>query len=146
MQNNGGSGGFWSSIPGILTGIAALITAVAGILVLTRQSPSPNPTPTPAAPRDQTPRAETPQRPRVPNERARATNQMGSLQPGISYNQGDIYDRPAKSPEECSTLCYNDDRCVAMTFIISQQRCWIKNQIGPIGQTQDMVSARKQGQ
>lgn len=141
MSNDGSSSGFWTSIPGILTGIAALITATAGLIALTKQPQNPNPAH--VGPQGPTPSGELPL-PAI-GSTGSATGPMGNLQPGISYNQGDIYDRPAKSPAECSTLCYNDDRCVAMTFIVSQQRCWIKNQIGPIGQSQDMVSARKQG-
>lgn len=73
----------------------------------------------------------------------RSTGSMGPLEEGISYNQGDLYDRPSSSAQECTQLCYNDDRCVAVTFIKSQQRCWIKSSLGPIGRSSDMVSSRK---
>ena len=75
-----------------------------------------------------------------------ALGPMGSLEPGISYNQGDLYDRPSPTAQQCASLCYNDNRCIAMTFIPSQQRCWIKGSIGPIGRSNDMVSARRIGQ
>ena len=81
-----------------------------------------------------------------PGVTARHTGGMGPLEEGISYNGGDLYDRPSSSPEECSTLCYNDDRCTAATFIRSQQRCWIKSLIGPAGRSSDMVSSRKLAQ
>ena len=70
--------------------------------------------------------------------------EMGPLEPGISFNGGDIYDRPAASAEACANLCANEDRCRAVTFIISQQRCWLKDRVNPSAQSNDMISARKQ--
>ena len=81
--------------------------------------------------------------PPSPSKPARYTGQMGPLEEGISYTQGDMYDQPAASPQDCQVLCSNDDRCVAVTFVKSQQRCWVKNAIGPIGRSSDMVSSRK---
>jgi hypothetical protein len=136
------SGGFWSTLPGILTGLAAVIAAITTAVVATRSNPTPTPQPVPAAYQapEQTPAA-TP----TANPVVTATGPMGALQPGTSYNQGDIYDRPASSAEECSTMCYNDNRCRAMTFIISQQRCWIKDKVtGDVGHSPDMVSALRQ--
>ena len=69
---------------------------------------------------------------------------MGPLEPGISYNQGDIYDSTAMTAAECSKLCYNDDRCIAVTWIDTQKRCWVKSFFtGNIGHSSDMTSARK---
>jgi hypothetical protein len=76
----------------------------------------------------------------------RFTGSMGPLEDGISYNQGDLYDRASGSPEDCANFCYNDDRCIAMTYVKSQQRCWIKSSIGPVGKSPDMVSARRLAQ
>jgi hypothetical protein len=39
---------FWTSLPGILTGAAALITAVSGLAIWQHNKPSPTPAPTPA--------------------------------------------------------------------------------------------------
>lgn len=69
---------------------------------------------------------------------------MGPLKPGVSFLQGDIYSRQARSAEECAELCEQEMRCRAMTFIISQQRCWIKDRIRPTALSSDMVSATKQ--
>ncbi len=41
------AGSFWTTLPGILTGAAALITAISGLAVWQHQS-NPTPTPTPA--------------------------------------------------------------------------------------------------
>ena len=78
-----------------------------------------------------------------PSTLTRYYGEMGPLEEGISYNQGDLYDEPASSSEDCRTLCFNDDRCIAVTFIKSQHRCWVKTTIGPIGRSSDMVSSRK---
>jgi hypothetical protein len=69
---------------------------------------------------------------------------MGPLEPGVSYNQGDIYDTPSEAAEDCSIKCYNDDRCIAVTWIQSQKRCWVKGSFtGNIGHSSDMTSARR---
>ena len=134
MAEERNNGSFWSTLPGLLTAIAAIITAGTGAYLALRtshtrqtgdQTVGPSPVPTPATPH--------------------FTGPMGALEHGISYSGGDLYDRPAASAEQCAQLCANDDRCRAVTFIISQQRCWIKGAINPTQQSPDMVSARKQG-
>lgn len=37
MTNNQGQGNFWPTIPGVLTGLAALITAIAGVYFATQK-------------------------------------------------------------------------------------------------------------
>ena len=71
---------------------------------------------------------------------------MGPLEVGISYNQGDIYDNPAQSAQECAKMCADDDRCLAVTYIISQKRCWVKNKTLSVGSSPDMISSRKMTQ
>jgi len=78
-----------------------------------------------------------------PKAAKRFSGPMGPLEPGISYSQGDMYDRPSSTAQQCATLCYNDYRCLAATYIDSQQRCWLKNSIGPIGRSTDMTSSRR---
>jgi hypothetical protein len=157
---------FWMTLPGILTGVAAVITAAGAIYLGVRNTPQPTqptvtqsatqpsaqPQPTSTQGTSQPP-AQTPAKPQEPNSQSQPTGtppsqkftgQMGPLERGISYSGGDMYDRPSQSPEECSKLCFNDDRCRAATFIISQQRCWLKNQVNAPQQSSDMVSARKQ--
>ena len=143
MANDSTKGGFWSTVPGILTGLAALIGACTALYVAFKPVPQPNrPDPGVVMP---TPRP-TPVPTPVPRPTPVVYGPMGPLERGISYNQGDIYDRPSSSPEQCSQLCYNDNRCRAMTFIISQQRCWIKDRVLATAQSSDMVSAVKQRQ
>lgn len=141
---------FWTTLPGVLTGLAAVIAAVTGLYLALKPAPNvPVPsgggtgtgtvTPTEPKPTFTTPTTRYATPPPPPPD-----TKMGPLQRGISYNQGDIYDRPATSAEECSRLCYNDNRCKAMTFIISQQRCWIKDRVNPTAQSSDMISAVRQ--
>lgn len=143
--------GFWSSLPGVLTAIAALITAGTGAFLALRQ---PGPDPGPQVSRQETapPREQPSAAPTTPAQGPastptagpdRFTGPMGALEAGISYSGGDLYDRQVSSAEECVTLCANDDRCRAVTFIISQQRCWVKGSINPPQPSGDMVSARK---
>jgi hypothetical protein len=40
-------GSFWSSLPGILTGVAGLITAISGLAVWQHSTPNPTPAPAP---------------------------------------------------------------------------------------------------
>jgi hypothetical protein len=140
------SGGFWSSLPGLLTAVAAIVTAGTGAyLALHSQQPASaaKTQQTPSPPRSTTNIPHAPVQPAAYLNSTHHTGPMGPLERGISYSQGDLYDRPASSPEQCSQLCANDDRCVAVTFIISQQRCWIKSSLNPPQQSGDMVSARK---
>src|SRR6266545_3523108 len=69
---------------------------------------------------------------------------MGPLEYGKAYLQADIYSKPSGSPEECATLCKNDVRCKAMTYIKSQRLCWIKNAVPAAASSPDMISAAKQ--
>jgi hypothetical protein len=127
-----GGGGFWSSLPGILTGIAAVLTASAGLFLAL----GPSSTHIDPVPSDQQP-------PTSISTNQPESSSMGPLEPGISYSQGDMYDRPAASAEECVQLCTNDNRCRAVTFIISQQRCWLKDRVNASQPSSDMISARK---
>jgi len=126
-------GSFWGTVPGILTGVAAILTAATGLYLATR-SPSPPPPVSPLPPPPPVNIVTT----------QHFTGPMGALEHGISYNGGDIYDRPAATPEACVQLCANDDRCRAVTFIISQNRCWVKDRVNASASSSDMISSRKQ--
>jgi hypothetical protein len=70
---------------------------------------------------------------------------MSALQYDKAYLQEDLYSRPTANPEDCSDLCMHDERCRAMTYIKSQQLCWIKHSVeGGSASTPDMISAVKQ--
>jgi len=133
--------GFWSTLPGVLTAVAALVTAGTGaFLALRGSNASPGgPPASQQSPRQEPASTQAPE----PVQPERFTGPMGALEQGVSYSGGDIYDRPASSAEQCATLCANDDRCRAVTFIISQQRCWLKGSINPAQYSNDMISARK---
>jgi hypothetical protein len=133
--------GFWSSLPGLLTAVAALLTAGTGTFVAIRSSNSS--TAGPPVTQQSSPQEPIPAQAPGAVSPERFTGTMGALEPGVSYSGGDIYDRPASSAEQCAILCGNDDRCRAVTYIISQQRCWLKNRINPAQYSNDMISARK---
>jgi hypothetical protein len=72
---------------------------------------------------------------------------MSALQYDKAYIGEDLDSKgkPAASPEDCSALCMSDDRCHAMTYIKSQQLCWLKHSPnGGSAQTPDMISAVKE--
>jgi hypothetical protein len=48
-----------------------------------------------------------------------------------------------RSGASCAARCAADARCNAMTFILSQQTCWLKSSSGTRTETPDMVSAVK---
>ncbi len=149
-----GRGNFWSSVPGLLTGLAALLVAGTGAYVAIYQPQQRRDAPTQSTAASQEhpgaqsaalgPTVSPPAAAPLPDPgQKRYNGPMGPLEAGISYNQGDLYDRPSSSPQQCSDLCSGDDRCLAATFITSQQRCWLKNSIGPIGRSSDMTSSRR---
>jgi hypothetical protein len=145
MTGNSEHRGFWTSLPGVLTGLAAMLTAIVSLYVAMRPSPTPA-DPANAASRTSINIPDTPTAPTSKSSAAteRFTGPMGPLEHGVSYSGGDMYDRPASSAEDCVQLCSNDDRCRAVTFIISQQRCWLKDRVNAPAQSGDMISAIKQ--
>lgn len=71
------------------------------------------------------------------------TGVMGPLVPGLVYLQGDYRSAPSSSAAACAALCAGEPECRAMTFIISQQLCWLKNTVPATASSGDMVSAVK---
>lgn len=70
---------------------------------------------------------------------------MGPLMEGQGFMGGTDYrSTQVASAAECAALCENEDACKAMTFIISQKMCWLKNALTATAATPDMVSAVKQ--
>jgi hypothetical protein len=131
-------GSFWSTIPGVLTGLAAIISAGTGLYLAARASNSQHQSEGPPAAVAQKPAAQP------ASTAEHFTGPMGPLENGISYNGGDLYDQSAESADACAQLCANDDRCRAVTFVISQKRCWVKNHVNGSAQSSDMISSRKQ--
>ncbi len=128
---------FWTSIPGILTGFAALLTAIVGLMLALKPGPTP-PGPFVTPKLGETPRVASPS-----PEISVPPPRMGQLMEGVAYLQADIYSRPTATAAQCSELCRSDPDCKAMTFIKSQQLCWIKNSIPGTASSPDMVSAKK---
>jgi hypothetical protein len=68
---------------------------------------------------------------------------MGSLVNGLVYLQADYRSVPVNSAAACSALCLQETQCAAMTFIISQQLCWLKDSVPATASSPDMISAVK---
>jgi hypothetical protein len=111
MENEGNTR-FWS-----LAGVAAVITAIAALYAAWKPESPPPPPP---------------------------KTRMGQLQYGFGLDHSDS--DPAKwvhlvTPEACSDLCYRDSDCKAMTFVVSNQSCWLKYRVPAISANPDEVSA-----
>jgi len=144
--------GFWQSAPGLLTGTAAVIAAVTGLVVAlepikTKPTPAADisvpaaptnagPTPVPVA---QAAAARNPQQ-------AAAPAQMGPLEFGVGYEGNDLHPKGTLllgSAQACSNRCYDSIECKAMTYVRSTRRCWLKSAAGNRVEASDEVSALK---
>jgi len=68
---------------------------------------------------------------------------MSPLVKGRAYLQGDYRSFSVNSAAECSAVCAREAPCKAMTFVISQRLCWLKNTVPQMASSTDMVSAVK---
>ncbi len=131
MAKNGN--GFWSSLTGVLTGVAGLIAAITALyLAFKPDSTTLDRPPTP-----------------TPHETVTVTPppRMGPLQRGWNYPHNDISPDgwlSIGSPEACSDLCYARPDCKAMTYVISNKSCWLKYAVPDRAQNADMISAARQ--
>ena len=73
---------------------------------------------------------------------------MGPLEVGINRQGMDMSDNgvPAENAETCSNMCRADNKCRAMTYVISLKTCWLKAGVPPSAPPggPDYVSAQKQ--
>ena len=72
-----------------------------------------------------------------------APSQMGPFELGFNYNGGDLFSSVTNDAGTCRALCEKDRRCVAMTFIPDQRRCWIKGRLLDFLPNAGMVAAVK---
>jgi hypothetical protein len=120
MSSNGNGSGkpFWTTLPGILTGIAALITAVGGVYVALNRPGSNGgnggETPTP-------------------------TRVAGPIEYGYyRYRAADLYAYvfDQDDPNKCREMCLNDPNCKAWTTNTppcnadGKARCWLHSTAG----------------
>jgi len=71
---------------------------------------------------------------------------MGPLEPGVDYAHSDINPKgwsSVASAEACSYMCYARPDCKAMTYVVSNQSCWLKHAVPAPGKEADMISAVK---
>jgi len=79
--------------------------------------------------------------------KATTPSPMGPLQPGVDFGHSDINPKgwsSVPSAEICSYMCYARDDCKAMSYVISNQSCWLKYAVPAPGKEADMISAVKQ--
>jgi hypothetical protein len=147
--------GFWQSAPGLLTGAAAVIAAVTGLIVAlkpvkattgppdivvptapTNAGPAPAPSP---APKDGTLTAQGGQDGNQPPP-------MGPLQVGVGYEGNDLHPKgwlTMGSAQACANRCYETITCKAMTYVKSNRSCWLKSVAANRIDNGDEVSAVK---
>ena len=129
-------GSFWSTLPGILTGLAAVLAAVTGLYVALNNHPTTNGNPTTNG--GQTTSGDSTEPPKKP--------QMGPLENGIGLDHNDLSPTgwlSVASAEACSDLCYARDDCFAMTYVISNKSCWLKYAVPARTGNADEISAVK---
>lgn len=68
---------------------------------------------------------------------------MGPLVEGLAYRQADYRSASVASADDCSALCRDEERCVAMTFVVSQKLCWLKDSVPATANHRDYISAVK---
>jgi PAN domain-containing protein len=68
---------------------------------------------------------------------------MGPLVVGRVYLQADYRSAPVASAAECSALCDKEAKCMAMTFVIGQKLCWLKDKVPATADSPGYVSAVK---
>lgn len=129
--------GFWSTVPGILTGLAGVIAAITGLYLAFRPAPPPTillPSPPASAP-GPVAAHDPPPKP-----------MMGPLQRGWNFDHNDIDAGgwvSLTSAEACSDLCYSRADCKAMTYVVSNKSCWLKYAAPTPTPNPDMISAVK---
>jgi hypothetical protein len=141
--------GFWQSAPGMLTGAAALIGAVTGLIVALQPGKATTPAITiPAAPTHAGNGQATPD-PAPPVVVAQDPSQppaMGPLEPGVGYEGNDLHPKgwlTLGSAQACAKRCYEMIPCKAMTYVKSNRSCWLKSAAANRIETSDEVSAVK---
>ena len=72
---------------------------------------------------------------------------MGPLEEGVN-RQGYDFDSAglaAENAEVCAELCRVNERCVAMTYVVSRRTCWLKGRKPEPKPHPDMISSVKAG-
>jgi PAN domain len=131
---DGKSGGFWSSVPGVLTGMAALVTAVGGLIVVLHKSPDPPKSPDAVV--EPVGGKEQDKRPRKPK--------MSKLELNTNRAGSDITSFAVANIEECLRQCMDDEKCKAISFQDKSGRCWLKGEAPARAQLVGYTSAVKE--
>ncbi|MFL6625318.1 MAG: PAN domain-containing protein [Burkholderiaceae bacterium] len=143
--------GFWQSAPGLLTGAAAVIAAVTGLVVALKPVKATTPGPDvvlPAAPTHAGNGSTTPT-PAPPVAAAQDPSQppaMGPMEPGVGYEGNDLHPNgwlTMGSAQACAKRCYETIPCKAMTYVRSNRSCWLKSAAANRIEKSDEVSAIK---
>jgi hypothetical protein len=123
--------GFWSSMPGILTGLAALLAAVAGLITVINRPPN-QPHEQAVAPTHEQAVVPAPPPP-IMSVLEYDTNRPGS----------DITKVSVADIEECRKLCLANEQCKAISFLEASNLCWLKGSVPAKFQLVGFTSAVK---
>jgi len=138
--------GFWQTMPGVLTGTAAVVGAVATLIVALKPAPTPagigpgSLGSNPVSGTGSTGVTIPPPPPPPPRPL------MGQLQYGVGYEHNDLNANgwlSVTTPQACSDMCYERADCKAMTYVASNRSCWLKYTVGNRVSVANEVSAVK---
>jgi len=141
--------GFWQSAPGLLTGAAAVIAAVTGLVVALKPVKATPPGPDvvlPAAPTHAGNGATLPGPATGVAQDAPQPPAMGPMEPGVGYEGNDLHPNgwlTLASAQACAKRCYETIPCKAMTYVKSNRSCWLKSAAANRIDNGDEVSAVK---
>src|ERR1017187_6704656 len=122
--------GFWSSIPGVLTGLAALVAAIGGLVLALR----PVPPKAPIAVEAPSVSVTSP-----PSHKAR----MSVLEYNTNRGGSDLTKLVVADIDDCLNRCIAKEECKAISFLEAEKTCWLKGEVPPRGELQGFTSAVK---
>jgi hypothetical protein len=74
-----------------------------------------------------------------------ATAQELSEEYGFDHPGGDYNSFQTSTLSGCKSACRRDRRCQAYTYLSRKQECYLKEQVGPTGRSNDAVTGVKEG-
>lgn len=140
---------FWTSMPGILAGIAAVLTASGGLIALLKPGAPRLPTPDKSAVVGEPSRApaggEAAETSASPRKAAMSAGKMSAEEPGVERKGRNYKEIRTDDVQACIEACKTDVECRAVTFKRETKWCLMKDVAGTPADDKGSVSAMKVG-